>query len=201
MTTPSQLMKVPKLSVTSQPSVLPVSVAVAKNRLDYPFDDSSKDDLFAEAIEAATEQFQHDTGRVPIEQTFVLCLYEFPSESVISLPVRTVNSISSLKYEDTSDYLRTWSSDNYRLSRDGRTIIREAGVTWPDHNPQPEGVVIEFTAGYEDPADVPKLWLQAILLQVGKWFEDREMMWTAPEDQYDQAYERIIRRLMRSSYP
>ena len=201
MTTPSQLMKVPKLSPTSQPTVLPVSVAVAKSRLDYPHDDSSKDDLFAEAIEAAAQQFQHDTGRVPIEQSFVWCLYEFPCESEIRLPVRTVTSISSLKYEDTSDYLRTWSSDNYRLSRDGLTIIREAGVTWPEHNPQPEGVVIEFVAGYEEPSEVPKLWTQGMLLQVGKWFEDREMMWTATEEQFDLAYERIIRRLMRSSYP
>ena len=49
------------------------------------------------------------------------------------------------------------------------------GESWPSFTPYPTGAVrIQFTAGYNDIANVPQMVKQAILLLVGHWYENRE---------------------------
>ena len=190
-----------RLNRTSGPAQEPISVADAKKQLELSSADSTHDEALTEAIEAAREQFEKDTPWVPVSQTFELLLDAFPSGGAIELPVRPVTAISSITYADGSDAEATLSSSLYSLSRTGRFVLLAYDQEWPSIVSHPESVVITFVAGFPGQTAVPRLIKRALLLQVGKWFVDRDMMETQPEMQFDQAYERIIRRLMRASYP
>lgn len=190
----------PRLLRTSGPSVEPVSVADAKKQLEIPSSDTTHDDHLTDAIVAAREQVEHDTRRVCISQTFELILDGFPSDrSSIDFPVLPVTSLSSVAYQDgaSSETLATTVAD---LDRQKRALVLQYDQEWPSIERQSDAVVITFVAGYASQANVPRLLRQAILLQVSKWFEDRDML--ANDSMFtDQAYERIVRRLLRSSYP
>lgn len=190
----------PKLNQISQPATQPLSVEDAKRQVEYPIDLTDHDTMFQESIEAAREQFEHDTALITNKRSVEFILDRFPNGSVIDFPVRPVVSVSSVSYQSggTDQEL---SADDYRLDRRGRRMILKTGRSWPTTDDEPESIIITTEAGYESASDVPKIARRAMLLQVGKWFADREMMMTKTEQQFDQAYERIIRRMMRASYP
>jgi uncharacterized phiE125 gp8 family phage protein len=190
-----------RLLRTAGPSSEPVTVADAKKQLEIASSDTSHDDHLTNAINAAREQFEQDTDYVPISQTFEVILDEFPrNRCPIALPVRPVTSLTSVAYMDgaSSETLATSVAD---LDRRKRNLVLKYDQDWPSVERQNDCVVITLVAGYSAVSTVPRLIRQAILLQVAKWFEDRDMMTPATHEQFDVAYERIIRRLMRSSYP
>ena len=54
------------------------------------------------------------------------------------------------------------------------TLRKEVKKSWPSITERHDGIVVTFAAGYGSSADnVPQLFTQAILLQVGKWFTHR----------------------------
>lgn len=189
-----------RLIRTSGPSVEPVSVADAKKQLEIPSSDTAHDDQLTDVIVAAREQVERDTQYACISQTFELVMDCFPTDgSAIPLPVRPVTSLSSIAYQDgaSSETLATSVAD---LDRQKRRIVLQYDQEWPSIEEQSDAVVITFVAGYASQANVPRLLRQAILLQVGKWFEDRDMMSNGGRFN-DETYELILRRIMRASYP
>lgn len=191
----------PRLNRTTAPAAEPVSVADAKKQLEIPSSDDAHDEQLTDAIIAAREQVEKDTDYACISQTFELILDGFPSDDrPIWIPVRPVTSLTSVAYEDgaTSLTLATSVAD---LDRRKRMLALKYDQEWPSIEQQTDAVVVTFVAGYASQAAVPRLLRQAMLLQVGKWFEDRDMMIGGRYEDSDVAYERIIRRLMRSSYP
>lgn len=190
-----------RLNRTAGPTSQPVSVADARRQLNIAESDDSHDAELYEAIEAAREQVEFDTPYVTTEQTFEYILDGFPrSCDKIMLPVRPVQTVDSITYEDETT-TETLATTVYKLDQRKRAVVLKYDQEWPSITRQPDAVIITVTAGYATPSVVPRLIKRAILLQVAKWFEDRDMMWAVPEQQYDLAYERIIRRLMRASYP
>jgi uncharacterized phiE125 gp8 family phage protein len=190
-----------KLLRTVAPTAEPVSAADAKKQLEIASSDTSHDDHITDAIIAAREQFEHDTPYVSVRQTFELILDQFPQGGdSIYFPVQPVAALSSVTYMDgsTQQTLATTVAD---LDRKKRSLALKYDQEWPSIEEQTDAIVITFTAGYASASGVPRLIRQAILLQVAKWFEDRDMMYSQSPEQFDLAYERIIRRLMRSSYP
>ena len=190
-----------KLLRTVGPLNEPVSVADAKKQLEIATTDTVHDVQLTNAIIAAREQVEQDTPYACISQTFEVILDQFPcGTDPIPLPIRPVTSLSSVTYMDgsTQETLATTVAD---LDRKKRNLVLKYNQEWPSVEAQADGIVITVVAGYPLQANVPRLIRQAILLQVAKWFEDRDMMTPWTHDNIDVAYERIIRRLMRSSYP
>ena len=75
---------------------LPVSVAEAKKHLELTADDTTHDSHLQTAIEAAVEQFEHDTSLIPSTQTFELVMNRFPHDDRrIWLPYRPVTAMAS----------------------------------------------------------------------------------------------------------
>ena len=199
-TTSSNALWTSRLVQTSEPANEPLSVADAKRQLNISESDNAHNDELAEAITAARQQFEHDTQFATYTRTYSLILDQFPCGDRIPLPVQPVTGIGSVTYRDEETASQTFASSNYRLDLRGRALLLEYGSEWPSIVSQCEAVVIAFTAGYT-PGNCPKWHKRAMALQVAKWFEDRDMMFFTAPDQYDMAYERIIRRLMRESYP
>lgn len=190
-----------RLLRTSGPAAEPVTVAEAKKQLEIPTSLTAHDDQLTMLIVAAREQFEHDTQYVCVTQAFEYVLDEFPADlSSVVLPVFPISSLTSVTYMDGSTQ-QTLATSVASLDRRKRQLSLKYDQRWPTIEKQTDAVVIAFQAGYASQAAVPRLIKQAILLQVAKNFEERDMMSPHTEETFDLAYERIIRRLMRSSYP
>ena len=191
----------PRLRRVTGPTVEPVSVADAKKQLEIASSDSSHDDQITNAIVAAREQLEHDTQYVTTTQTFEVLLDRFPaSDGMIRLPLFPIQSLTSIEYTNEDEAAATVSTTVADVDRAKRHIRLKWDQEWPDCSEQRDAVVVTVVAGYGSQAAVPKLVKQAILLQVTKWFEFRGDE-VGKETEYDVAYERIIRRLMRENYP
>ncbi len=175
----------------------PVALAGAKVhlRVDAGFTD---DDALITALIAATRQSaEDDTHRALITQTWRLSLDDFPRAcssiasysvvdgrvgqrndiQVIRVPQPPLQSVTSIKYIDTSGAQQTLDPSAYVVDADafpGR-ILPAYGTTWPSVRCGPNAVVIEFKAGYGDTADkVPPPITAAMLLAIGDLYRNRE---------------------------
>lgn len=189
------------LSRTTGPSVEPVSRAEAKKQLELANADTTHDDAIDDYIIAAREQVEHDTGYSCCTQTFTLSMTEWPTKpAVIRLPVRPIQSVSGITYYDSDNSQQTLATSVYGLDAPRRLIHLKYDQEWPSVTVQHNGIVVTFTAGFGASAStVPRLLRQAILLQVAKWFQHRGDESHMPA--HDTAYERIITKIARSSYP
>lgn len=190
------------LTRTVGPSQRIVSVAEAKTNMRLPQADTTHDQAIADQIDAATEQLEQDIDRVLITQTFVLSLNAFPCKSApIAISNKPVQSITSIMYEDSNGTTQELDVGNYALDLGRRQIYLPAGQSWPATVSVQNAVRVTYVAGYGDSSgDVPRLTRQAVLLQVGRWFID-PMMESSESYTTDAAYERIVQKLIRTSYP
>ena len=188
------------LQRTVAPTFWPVTIENVKAHIRLDPQDTSHDALLGQQISAATEQLENDTDRVWAEATYLLSLNAFPYRtSAIAIPLQPVVSIESVAYVDEAGDLITMPDTDYSLDLGRRQIYPVAGTEWPAAYKVQNAVEITFVAGYGDSLPgVPRLAQEAILLQVGKWFRDPAM---EVGNQTDEAYERIVRRLVRTSYP
>ena len=161
--------------------------------------DTTHDTKLTRFIGAAREQVEADTGYALTTQTFSLSRTRFPDGDEIKIPVRPVQSISSVTYYDANDTQQTLSTDVYGLNARRRVVYLKYNQSWPNLTERPDGITVTLVAGYGAAANVPYEFRQAILLQVAKWFEHRGDESKMPA--HDTAYERIVKKLLRSSYP
>ena len=154
-----------KLSVTTQDTIEPVPVALARSHVRV--DGSDEDLLLAVYITAARERCEVFTGRTITGRTYKLKAARF--SDVSQLPGGPVNAISSVTYYNTSDVLQTLGSAVYAL--DGDAFSLAYGQSWPDTNGN--GITINYSAGYTS-ATCPGGLKAAILLYVGDLFSVRE---------------------------
>lgn len=185
---------------SGSPAFEPVTLAEAKKHLEIAASITAHDAHVTRLIQAAREAVESDTGMVVGQSTWVVKLDSWPKCGYIELPKRPVISVSSIAYRDVSDSLQTWPTNNYELDAGRVTpvIWPALDVDWPNVRHGRNVVTVTFVAGYANAAAVPELVKQAVLLLVGRDFNDREGQL---ESQETKAYERLTRRLMRSTYP
>lgn len=129
-------------------------------------------------IQAAREYAETFTGRALITQTWDLWMDCWPRGVVLELPRPPLQSVTWIKYFDAEGQEHTVDSAVYLVdtaNRPGRVRLR-SGQSWPSTTlREMAGVNIRFVAGYgDDPADVPQMIRQAMLLMVGDLYENRE---------------------------
>lgn len=188
---------------TSAPSVLPVSLSEVKSHLRLSSSDTTHDANLTLLIEAAVERLEQDLDRQVITADFRVTRFNWGGDTAeVKLNKKAVCSITTVKYVDVDGNTVTLDSDDYILDKGRCSIFPAAGTTWPEVlADDPNGVVIDFCAGYGPSADcVPRLFKTAIMLGVGKWFFDPAQEGSALHSQ-EVAYERIVALLARSSYP
>lgn len=188
---------------TSAPSVLPVSLSEVKSHLRLSSSDTTHDANLTLLIEAAVERLEQDLDRQVITADFRVTRFNWGSDTAeVKLNKKAVCSITTVKYVDVDGNTITLDSDDYIFDKGRCSILPAAGTTWPEVlADDPNGVVIDFCAGYGPSADcVPRLFKTAIMLGVGKWFFDPAQEGSALHSQ-EVAYERIVALLARSSYP
>lgn len=169
-------MKLPAetVSVSSGPSVEPVSLSEAKLHLRVDADD--EDTVIDRLIEVSRRYCEQVSGKAFVTQTLVGGLAGWPTDGVIRLPYLPLQSVTSIAYVDTAGSSTNVSSAVYGVDTKLGLIYLNYGQTWPsaqlrDFDP----ITVTWVAGYGNAAtNVPEIYKQAMLLLMGHYFENRE---------------------------
>lgn len=129
-------------------------------------------------IQAAREYAETFTGRALITQTWDLWMDCWPRGVVLELPRPPLQSVTWIKYFDIEGGEHTVDANTYLVdtaNRPGRVRLR-SGKGWPSATlREMAGVNVRFVAGYgDDPASVPQMIRQAMLVMIGDLYENRE---------------------------
>ena len=163
------------LKSVTPPASEPVTLAEAKLHVRQDLD--TDDTLITGLITAAREEVERISWHALLTQTWELVLDRWPAGDAIELPRPPLQSVTSVKYTDSSGAETTWSAANYVVDTDstpGRIVLAYS-VTWPTVVLQPTGGIrVRYVAGWTSAANVPQAIKQALLLLVGHWYETRE---------------------------
>jgi uncharacterized phiE125 gp8 family phage protein len=189
--------EVSRSTIVTAPASEPLTTDEAKAQCYIASSDTSHDQELLNLIQAAREQWEHDTDSAAITQTLKMNLPSF-RDSAIQLLSRPVQSITSITYFDDGNATQTLATDVYSLDAAARCVRLNFDKVWPSTYTRWDAVTINYVAGYTSRQLVPAVAKQAMLLLVGYYFEqhgDNDRL-------YDmRAYEALVRRYMRSSYP
>lgn len=173
-----------ELSVTTAPVSEPISRTEAK--LHLRVDGSDEDDLIDLLIAAAREYCEPIARRAFMPQTLLMAFAGWPTRAdrnYLELLRPPVQSVSHIKYYDSSGTLQTMTESDYvaDLVATPARIYLADGASWPSETLR-AGLAIQVTylAGYADADAVPARYKQAMLLLIGHWFENREQVVVAP---------------------
>ena len=169
-------------TLISAPGDEPVTATEAK--LQCKVDVSADDALFTILIATARERAELAMGRALVSQTWDLELDRFPSEPYIELSKPPLQSVTSLKYKDTTGTLQTWATTNYVVTGEQTAPVlyaRQAcarinlayGIVWPATYGQAADIIIRFVAGYGSASQVPSILKEAILLDIATLYRNR----------------------------
>jgi uncharacterized phiE125 gp8 family phage protein len=129
-------------------------------------------DVYAGAAERWVESY---TGRALRTQTWQASVEAFPRR--LWLPrAAPLQAVSFVKYYDTSNVLQTLSASVYTVPAFGEPAWLELayGQVWPSVYDRADAVRVEYDCGWADAAAVPPSLVQAVLLLVGHYYENRE---------------------------
>lgn len=178
-----------RLSLAVAPMAEPVSLQEAKDHLRVVRD--AENDLILRQLRAAREMAETYSRRQFCEATWDGWLDNWPSEQIglrpdgrggyrggdIILPKAPLVSVTHVKYYDTDGVEQTFSATKYNVeTADGEPgrITVAYGEEWPDVQLRPSAINIRWVAGYGEPADVPQVAKEAILLLLGARYAQRE---------------------------
>lgn len=163
------------LVITSPPSVEPLSLSDVKAHL--RIDGTADDILLGSLILTSRLHIEAALGLALITQGQKWTIDRWPEEGrVVALPVRPVQSISSISIIDAMGAPLVVVPETYEL--DGAAIparIIRKGAVWPGAGQDFLGIEVDLVAGFGNAAsDVPEPIRQALLLLVAHWFENRD---------------------------
>lgn len=184
-----------RATVVTGPTSEPVTLAQARKQLELSPSDTAHDDQLSLLIQAAREQWEHDTDSALLTQTLSVAL---PYFAEVELPKRPIQSITSVTYYNEADVLQTLSTSIYDLDKPRRLMRLKTLQTWPSVASRWDAATITYVAGHASVAAVPAIAKQAVLLLVGNYFENRDMIGSAMSLA---AYENLVMRFRRASYP
>jgi uncharacterized phiE125 gp8 family phage protein len=157
------------LTLATAPAATPVSLAEARAHCRADTADDTLLQIYLDAAVAHVDGAEGVLGRCLVTQSWDYKLDCFPDE--ITVPLPTLQSVTSVKYYDVDGVEQTWDSANYTVS--GQRIVPVDA--WPDFDTdRPYPITVRFVAGYGLAASVPAAIKAAILLLVGDLYANRE---------------------------
>lgn len=187
----------PRSELVTGPTTEPVTIHQAKKHLEIATSDTFHDDHIYRLIRSSREQFEHDTDQILVKQRLKIVL---PMPQEFRFPQRPVSAIVSVSYYDTANVSQTLSSSVYQLDTARHAFRLAYNQSWPDAIDRWDAFTVTYTAGsHDDSTTVPAIAQQAILLLVGHYFENRDMI--GSQNGTLHAYESLVARYIRSSYP
>jgi uncharacterized phiE125 gp8 family phage protein len=156
-----------KIKIVTGATAEPVTLEETKNHLNTTHNED--DSEIRRLIRSARRWGERFQGRQYCSVTYDQWHNDFPGGRCIELQRAPLQSITSIKYQDTDDAEQTFSSGDYQfLTYDDApgTIELDWDASWPTVYDKADAVVIRFVAGYGDETAVPDTIKGAILLHV-----------------------------------
>lgn len=180
------------------PAAEPVTVAEAKKHLEIDSGDTTHNTQIELLIAAARRKWETDTSVYEIRRTMEIKL-DVPRE--FKFPHQPIDEITSITYFDTNSSQQTLSTDIYELDKAHRILRLAYLQDWPSTALRWDAMTITYVLGqHTAPAQCSDLSKQAILLLIGHWFENRDML--LPEAMQSMAaYNVLVNNNQRSTYP
>lgn len=191
-------MQVSRAALVTAPVSEPITLAEARKQLELSASDTNHDDHLTLLIQAAREQWEHDTDSACLTQTWKVNLPSFCG-SVIDLPKRPIQS-AAVTYYDSGNVSQTLSTSIYTLNANERKIHLTSLQSWPVTYERWDAVTVTYVCGYMSAALVPAFHKQAMRLLISHYFENRDML-MSESLQSMPAYEALVNRCLRSTYP
>ncbi len=163
------------LVMTSGPLAEPVSVADAKAHM--RIDSTAEDTLIASLIVTSRLHIEAALGLALLTQAWSYFVDAWPRSREIVLPLKPVQSITTVRVWAQDGTSQILSADAYTLDGDGKPprLVLSRSAAPPAPGRSASGIEIAFSAGYGDAGtDVPAPIRQALVLLVAHWFENRE---------------------------
>lgn len=159
------------LTLVTPPSATPVSLDEARAHCKADTADDTMLQVYLDAAVAHVDGAEGVLGRCLVTQTWDYKLECFPDE--ITVPLPTLQSVTSVKYYDVDGVEQTISSSNYTVA--GQRVVPVDTYDWPDVEPgRPLPITVRFVAGYGLAVAVPAAIKAAILLILGDLYANRE---------------------------
>lgn len=196
---PSMLMKNrPYRSVVvTEPSTEPLTIHEAKRHVELAATNTDHDTLLFSHIQAARIQWERDTSKVLISRTLRLTLPEIHELQFAESPV---TAITSIVYYTLGETTATLPTSVYDFDAANNELRLKPNQFWPSFQDRWNAWEINYTAGqHADSTSVPAIDKQAMLLYVGYLFRGNRGDDDRPNDL--RAYEALVQRHMRSTYP
>ena len=161
------------LTLTTEPTVEPVTKAEAKLYIKQPDSITADDDLIDSLIETARKLAEDYCNRAFIDQTWTLSLNATPD--IIPIPKGYLDSITSINVYADDGTATLQDSDDYQVvTGEGATVFLESSNSWTSTTRPVDQMRIVFKAGYGAAAtSVPegiKTGIKQLILQM---YEDR----------------------------
>ena len=159
--------------IYSQPATEPVTLAEVKEHL--RIDGNDYDSMLTSLIASCRSWCEQYQNRAYITQTWETYFdsWHFPMR-----PARPpLQSVTSIKYTDSSNTQFTWASTEYNVDAvtDPARISLGANKTVPNVVLAPQNaIVIRYVTGYGTESDVPASVKLAIKIMIGHRFENPE---------------------------
>lgn len=153
-----------------------VSLSDAKDHLRVG--NSDDDTLITNLILAATQAAQNYTNRFFINHTLRMdCDTWDETEYFYKSPV---SSLTQVEYYGTSATVYdVWDSSNYivdKIHQPARLLLQE-NKTYPTLADRKAAIKLTYVSGYGSAkSDVPQGIIQAVLLMIGNWYENRQQV-------------------------
>lgn len=159
------------LRLVTPPTVEPVSIADIKAdfRVDAADDDARLDRHISEAREWVEKRIQTKL----LTQTWELILDEFPCDE-ITLPFGPVQSITSIKYDDSEGDEQTFDPTRYRVDIYSNAPRIFAVDAWPTTAAYANALRVRFVAGFVSVDLVPWPVKVAIRLKVQEFYDHED---------------------------
>lgn len=177
------------LSLFLAPAAEPLTLQDARRQCLIADSVTDQDPYLEDLIPVVRERAEQATDRALLPQTWDWVLDGFPVEDYLEIPKPPLRTVTWVKYQDMAGAWQTWDPANYLVEAPagprglrGRLSLPFAG-TWPVVLPQAGCVSIRFEAGYADAAHVPALLKQAMRLDLGTFYLNRESVLTNAREQ------------------
>ena len=146
-----------------------VDLALAKQqlRVDHPDEDA----LIGVMIKAAARRIENYIGIPIVARDEVFTFKTFGP--CLNIHLRPINAVSNIAYVDQDGINQTY--DGARIV--GESVFPEMGETFPN-TLNPSEIVVTANVGYENDEDPPESIIQAQLLLISHYFENREAVIT-----------------------
>lgn len=167
-----------RLTRTVPPVGQAVDLEVVKRHLRIDWDDDDLD--LIDLTKTAAEWVETTVGRSLLTTIWRMDLACWPKSGCVALPMPPTQSVSHVKYLDTTGTLQTLDSSKYFTSGDSfcpSSIVftREEPLPTIKEN-RPHAVQVTYAAGYGTSTNVPPTARQAMLMLIGHWWENREVL-------------------------